>query len=36
VDDYKKAVAGARQGRGILFLVRRGDSTLFLALKPQR
>ena len=36
LDDYKKALAGARQGRGVLFLVRRGDSTLFLALKPQR
>jgi serine protease Do len=36
VDDYKKAIAGARKGRGVLFLVRRGDSTLFLALKPQR
>ena len=36
LDEYKKAVAGARKGRGVLFLVRRGDSTLFLALKPQR
>ena len=36
VDDYKKAIAGARKGRGVLFLVRRGESTLFLALKPQR
>jgi serine protease Do len=36
VDDYKKAIAGARKGRGVLFLVRRGDSTIFLALKPQR
>ncbi|HKY07743.1 MAG TPA: PDZ domain-containing protein, partial [Candidatus Binatia bacterium] len=36
VDDYKKAIAGVRKGRGVLFLVRRGDSTLFLALKPQR
>jgi len=36
LDDYKKAVAGIRKGRGVLFLVRRGDSTLFLALKPQR
>ncbi|HEX9788133.1 MAG TPA: DegQ family serine endoprotease [Candidatus Binatia bacterium] len=36
LDDYKKAVAGARKGRGVLFLVRRGESTLFLALKPQR
>jgi serine protease Do len=35
IDDYKKAVAGARKGKGILFLVRRGESTLFLALKPQ-
>jgi serine protease Do len=36
LDEYKKAVAAIRKGRGILFLVRRGDSTLFLALKPQR
>ena len=36
VDDYKKSIAGARKGRGVLFLVRRGESTLFLALKPQR
>jgi len=36
LDDYKKAVAGVRKGRGVLFLVRRGESTLFLALKPQR
>jgi hypothetical protein len=36
LDDYKKAIAGVRKGRGVLFLVRRGDSTLFLALKPQR
>ena len=36
VDDYKKAIAGARKGRGVLFLVRRGESTIFLALKPQR
>jgi serine protease Do len=36
VDEYKKAIAGARKGRGVLFLVRRGESTLFLALKPQR
>jgi serine protease Do len=36
VDEYKKSVAGIRKGKGVLFLVRRGDSTLFLALKPQR
>src|SRR5215471_1303760 len=36
LDEYKKAIAGTRKGRGVLFLVRRGDNTLFLALKPQR
>src|SRR5689334_10916377 len=36
LDEYKKAIAGARKGRGVLFLVRRGDNTLFLALKPER
>ena len=36
LDEYKKAVAAIRKGRGVLFLVRRGDNTLFLALKPQR
>jgi serine protease Do len=36
VDEYKKSVAGIRKGKGVLFLVRRGESTLFLALKPQR
>ena len=36
VEDYRKAIDGSRKGRGLLFLVRRGESTLFLALKPQR
>jgi serine protease Do len=36
VEDYRKAIAGSRKGRGVLFFVRRGESTLFLALKPQR
>ncbi len=36
VDEYKKAVAGTSKGKGVLFLIRRGESTLFLALKPQR
>jgi serine protease Do len=36
VEEYRKFIAGSRKGRGILFLVRRGESTLFLALKPQR
>jgi serine protease Do len=36
VEDYRKAIGGSRKGRGVLFLVRRGESTLFLALKPER
>ena len=36
VEDYRKAIGANRKGRGVLFLVRRGESTLFLALKPQR
>ncbi len=35
IQDYRKAVGGIKKGRGVLFLVRRGDSTLFLALKPK-
>jgi len=34
VDEFRKALAGIRKGKGVLFLVRRGESTLFLALKP--
>jgi serine protease Do len=36
LDEYKNSIAGIRKGKGVLFLVRRGESTLFLALKPQR
>lgn len=36
LDEYRKTIAAIKKGRGVLFLVRRGDSTLFLALKPQR
>ena len=36
VEEYRNAIAGSRKGRGVLFLVRRGESTLFLALKPHR
>ncbi|MFQ5904876.1 MAG: PDZ domain-containing protein, partial [Candidatus Binatia bacterium] len=32
--DYQKALGETKKGKGILFLVRRGESTLFLALKP--
>ncbi|HXV81174.1 MAG TPA: Do family serine endopeptidase, partial [Candidatus Binatia bacterium] len=35
IDEYKKAIAGISKGKGVLLLVRRGESTLFLALKPQ-
>jgi serine protease Do len=36
VSDYRKAIGEPKKGKGILFLVRRGESTLFLALKPAR
>jgi serine protease Do len=36
LDDYKNSLAAGRKGKGVLFLVRRGESTLFLALRPQR
>ena len=36
VADYRKAVGEVKKGKGVLFLVRRGESTLFLALKPSR
>lgn len=36
LDEYKKSIAGIRKGKGVLFLVRRGENTLFLALKPPR
>jgi serine protease Do len=31
---YQKALRGAGKGKSILFLVRRGDNTIFLAVKP--
>ncbi|HZD40280.1 MAG TPA: PDZ domain-containing protein, partial [Terriglobales bacterium] len=34
IDEYKNALSGIRKGKGVLLLVRRGESTLFLALKP--
>ncbi|MEK7334664.1 MAG: DegQ family serine endoprotease, partial [Candidatus Binatota bacterium] len=34
--DYRKAVGESKKGKGSLFLVRRGESTLFLALKSSR
>jgi serine protease Do len=33
VEAFKDAVGGAKKGESLLFLVRRGDSTVFLALK---
>ncbi len=32
---YSKALRGAGKGKSVLFLVRRGDNTIFLAVKPQ-
>jgi serine protease Do len=34
VGDYRKALRGMEQGKSLLFLVRRGNNTIFLALKP--
>jgi len=31
---YRKAIKGATKGKSVLFLVRRGDNTIFVALKP--
>ena len=33
-DAYTKALKGAGKGKSVLFLVRRGDNTIFLAVKP--
>jgi len=35
VDEYLEAVEGRGKGKNVLFLVRRGDNTIFLALKPE-
>jgi serine protease Do len=34
VDAYRKALKAGGKSKSILFLVRRGDNTIFLALKP--
>ncbi|TMA05427.1 MAG: DegQ family serine endoprotease, partial [Deltaproteobacteria bacterium] len=34
LSEYRKAMGDTKKGKGVLFLVRRGESTLFLALKP--
>src|SRR5207245_8167791 len=31
---YRKALKAAGKGKSVLFLVRRGENTIFLALKP--
>jgi len=33
-DAYRKAVEAAGKGKSVLFLVRRGENTIFLAVKP--
>jgi serine protease Do len=32
--DYRKAIGATEKGKSVLFLVRRGDNTIFLAIKP--
>jgi serine protease Do len=34
VQSYQKALRAAGKGKSLLFLVRRGDNTIFLAVKP--
>ncbi len=34
VEAYRKGIRAAGKGKSILFLVRRGENTIFLALKP--
>jgi len=34
VEAYKKALEAAGKGKSLLFLVRRGENTIFLAVKP--
>lgn len=34
LSDYREAISSVTQGKAVLFLIRRGESTLFLALKP--
>ena len=34
VDAYRKSTKAAGKGKSVLFLVRRGDNTIFLAVKP--
>ena len=31
---YDKAVRSSGKGKSVLFLVRRGDNTIFLAIRP--
>ena len=33
-DDYRKVLRASEKGKNVLLLVRRGDNTIFLALKP--
>jgi len=36
IADYRKSIAMIKKGKGVLFLVRRGETTLFLALKSPK
>jgi serine protease Do len=35
VSAFRDAVSGTKKGKSVLLLVRRGDSTIFLTLKPR-
>jgi serine protease Do len=34
IEEYNREIARSEKGKPVLFLVRRGQSSLFLALKP--
>ncbi len=35
LDDYRKQIDSAKEGQNILFLVKRGSNTIYVALKPE-
>lgn len=35
LDDYRRTIDGAKEGQNLLFLVKRGPNTIYVALKPE-
>lgn len=35
LDDYRKEIDSAKEGQNMLFLVKRGSNTVYVALKPE-